>query len=217
MVLLKEKVEAATNEMSHFTHEQDDVEGFFQLEEYAHYSAKTPYSVGTELLSEVHNLFRKTRTYTEEDDGRRRALTITLFANVLNVFVELSMWNDADYGLFGDMWSSDVQDWANTLALVLSSVVRYEDSVSTRSDPVTTFFWWYMAPLYETGVVYNQIKAHVNSASHHIDREEVAGSALDLLNETIKNLPTSPPPAHGRPAGEATPGRRRQRTGELVA
>jgi hypothetical protein len=217
MVLLKEKVEAATNEMSHFTHELDDVEAFFQLEEYSHYLAKPPVEHATKLLSEVQDLFRKTLTYTEEDDGRRRALTITLFANVLNVFVELSMWDDADYGIFSAEWGEGVRDWANTLALVLRNVVRYEDSVSTKSDPVTTFFWWYMAPLYETGVVYNQIKAHVNSASHHIDREEVAGSALDLLNETISNLHAGPPPAHERPAGEATPGRRRQRTGELVA
>lgn len=211
MVLLKEKVEAATNEMSHFTHEKDDVEAFFQLEEYSHYSAKPPVEHATKLLSEVQDLFRKTLTYTEEDDGRRRALTITLFANVLDVFVELSMWDDADYGLFSDMWGESVRDWAKTLGLVLRNIVLYEDSVSTKSDPVTTFFWWYMAPLYETGVVYNQIKAHVNSASHHIDRAEVAGSALDLLNETINRLPTGPPPAHERPEGEAAPAPRRQR------
>ena len=33
MILLKEKVEAATNEMGHFTHKEDDVEGFFHQED----------------------------------------------------------------------------------------------------------------------------------------------------------------------------------------
>jgi len=217
MILLKEKVEAVTNEMGHFTHKEDDVENFFQLEEYAHYSRRTPYDVATELLDEIRGLFRKTSTYTEEDDGRQRALTITLFANVLNVFVELSMWNDADYGLFGDVWSSDVQDWANRLASTLRSVVRYEDSVSTKSDAVITFFWWYVAPLYEAGTVHSHIKAHY-SVPHVIERDDVL-KGLSLLDETIERLPAEPPAdvLHERPAGEATPGRRRQRTGELVA
>ena len=212
MVLLKEKMEAATNEMSFFTHEQDDVENFFQLEEYAHYSRKIPATVATEYLEELAEMFRKNVVQTQADDGARRAITITLFANVLNVFVEFLMWNDSDYGLFGDMWGSDVQDWANTLASTLRSVVRNDDSVSTKSDALTTFFWWYMAPLYEMGTVYNHIKAHVRDPAHYIDREDLM-KALDLLNETVERLPAEPPPvAHERPAGEATPGRRRQRT-----
>lgn len=211
MVLLKEKVEAATSVMSNFTHEQDDVEGFFQLEEYAHYSYRVYATVGTELLDEIRDLFSKTRTYTEEDDGRQRALTITLFANVLNLFVELSMWEDADYGLFGDTWGSDVQGWANTVASTLRSVMRYEDSVSTRSDPVPTFFWWYMAPLYEAGTASNHIsETRLAYGPPHLDRDDVL-KALNLLNETIERLPTDPPAAHERPEGEAAPGPRRQR------
>jgi hypothetical protein len=214
MILLKDKVEAATSVMSNFTHNRDDVEGFFQLEEYAHSSVRVYATVGTELLDEIRDLFRKIHTYTEEDDGRQRALTITLFANVLNLFVELSMWDDADYGLFGDMWGSDVQGWANTVASTLRSVMRYEDSVSTRSDPVTTFFWWYVAPLYEAGTVSNHIsETRLAYGPPHLDRDDVL-KALDLLNDTIERLPADPPVAHERPAGEATPGRRRQRTEE---
>jgi hypothetical protein len=63
--------------------------------------AKPPVEHATKLLSELQDLFRKTLAYTEEDDGRRRSLAITLFANVLNVFVELSMWEGSDYGIFG--------------------------------------------------------------------------------------------------------------------
>lgn len=212
MILLKEKVEAATNEMSHFTHELDDVEAFFQIGEHENYLAKPPVEHATELLAEVQDLFHKTLTYTEEDDGRRRALTITLFANVLNVFVELSMWESSNYGLFSDTWGDTVQDWANTLASALRSVVRYEESVSTTSDPVTTFFWWYMAPLYEAGTVSNQItQTRLAYGPPHLHHEDLM-DALDLLDQTIKTLPTDPPPAlHERPAGEATPGRRRQR------
>ena len=213
MVLLKEKVEAATSVMSNFTHEEDDVMGFFQLEDYAHYSVRVYATVGTELLTEVEELFRKTLTYTEEDDGRRRALIITLFANVLNVFVELLMWEDSDYGIFGAEMGDDVRDWAAKVASTLRSVVRSEDSVSTKSDPVTTFFWWYMAPLYEAGTASNQIsETRLAYGPPHLDREDLM-KALDLLNETISYLPADPPPvAHERPAGEATPGRRRQRT-----
>jgi hypothetical protein len=208
LVLLKEKMEAATNEMSFFTHDQDDVEGFFQLEEYAHYSRRTPYDVVTEYLDELAEMFRKNVVQTQADDGARRAITITFFANVLNVFVELSMWEGADYGLFGDMWDSVVQDWAEKVASTLGSVVRKDESVSTKSDAVTTFFWWYVAPLYEAGTVSNQIKSQ---ATPHLDREFV-GMALDLLNETVERLPADPPPAlHERPEGEAAPGPRRQR------
>ena len=218
MVLLKEKMEAATSVMSNFTHEKDDVEGFFQLEEYAHYSVKEYVQVGTELLEELAEMFRKSVVYTQEDDGRRRALTMTFFANVLNMFVELSMWNDVDYGLFSDMWGSDVQDWAEKVASTLRSVVRKDDSVSTKVDAVTAFFWWYVAPLYEMGTVSNHIsETRLAYGPPHLDRDDVL-KALDLLNETINRLPTDPPPAaHERPAGEATPGRRRQRTGELEA
>ena len=208
MVLLKEKMEAATNEMSFFTHDQDDVEGFFQLEEYAHYSRKIPATVATEYLEELAEMFRKNVVQTQADDGARRAITITFFANVLNVFVELSMWEGSDYGIFGDMWASNVQDWAEKLASTLRSVVRTDDSVSTKADAVTTFFWWYVAPLYEAGTLTNQIKSQ---ATPHLDREFVGG-ALDLLNETVERLPTDPPPAlHERPEGEAAPGPRRQR------
>tara|TARA_B100001057_G_C22870031_1_gene958326 strand:- start:5033 stop:6691 length:1659 start_codon:yes stop_codon:yes gene_type:complete len=208
LVLLKEKMEAATNEMSFFTHDQDDVEGFFQLEEYAHYSRRTPYDVVTEYLDELAEMFRKNVVQTQADDGARRAITITFFANVLNVFVEFLMWNDSDYGLFGAEMDSDVGDWANTVASTLRSVVRKDDSVSTKSDAVTTFFWWYVAPLYEAGTVSNQIKSQ---ATPHLDRGDVL-KALDLLNEVISNLPTDPPPAlHERPEGEAAPGPRRQR------
>jgi len=212
MVLLKEKVEAATSVMSNFTHEQDDVEAFFQLEDYAHYSVRVYATVGTELLTEVQNMFRKTLTYTEEDDGRMRALIITLFANVLQVFVELLMWEDSDYGIFGAEMGEDVGDWANTLASTLRSVVRCEDSVSTKSDPVTTFFWWYMAPLYEAGTASNQIsQTRLAYGPPHLDREDLM-NALDLLNETVERLPTEPPSAaHERPDGEAAPGPRRQR------
>lgn len=213
MVSLKEKVDAATNEMSHFTHELDSVEEFFQLGEYENYLAKPPVEHATEFLAEVQDLFHKILTYTEEDDGRLRALTITLFANVLNVFVELSMWESSDYGLFSDTWGESVQDWANTLASALRSVVDPLNNVSTRYDPVTTFFWWYMAPLYEAGTVSNQItQTRLAYGPPHLDHEDLM-NALDLLDETIKTLPTDPPPAlHERPAGEATPGRRRQRT-----
>ena len=211
MILLKEKVEAATNEMGHFTHKEDDVEGFFQLDDdYAHYWKKIPADVATKHLSEIRDLFRKTRTYTEEDDGRQRALTITFFANVLNVFVELWMWNDADDTLLSDHWGSDVQDWAEKLASTLKSVLRYEDSVSTESNAVTTFFWWYVAPLYEAGTVSNQIKAHY-FPPHVIERHDVL-KGLSLLDDTVARLPADPPAAHERPSGEATPGRRRQRT-----
>ena len=196
LVLLKEKMEAATNEMSFFTHDQDDVEGFFQLEEYAHYSRRTHYDVVTEYLDELAEMFRKNVVQTQVDDGARRAITITFFANVLNVFVELSMWEGADYGLFGAEMGSNVQDFAIKLASTLRSVLRKDESVSTKSDAVTTFFWWYVAPLYEAG---------------NLDREFV-GMALDLLNETVERLPTDPPPAlHERPEGEAAPGPRRQR------
>lgn len=196
LVLLKEKMEAATNEMSFFTHDQDDVEGFFQLEEYAHYSRRTPYDVVTEYLDELAEMFRKNVVQTQVDDGARRAITITFFANVLNVFVELSMWNGADDTLFSDHWNEDVQDFAIKLASTLRSVVRKDESVSTKSDAVTTFFWWYVAPLYEAG---------------NLDRGDVL-KALDLLNEVISNLPTDPPPTlHERPEGEAAPGPRRQR------
>ena len=211
MVLLKEKMEAATYEMSFFTHDQDDVEGFFQLEEYAHYSAKTPYSVATEYLEELAEMFRKNVVDTQADDGARRAITITFFANVLNVFVELSMWEDSDYGLFGAEMGEDVGDWANTLASTLRSVVRKDDSVSTKSDAVTTFFWWYVAPLYEAGTVNNQIsQTGLAYGPPHHDREDLM-KALDLLNETVERLPTEPPPAHERPEGEAAPAPRRQR------
>ena len=215
MISLKEKVEAAINEIGYFTHEEDDVENFFQLEEYAHYSRRTPYDVATELLEEIRNLFRKTLTYTEKDDGRQRTLTITFFANVLNVFVELSMWNDADDTLFSDHWNEDVQNFANKLASTLRSVLRYEDSVSTRSDAVTTFFWWYVAPLYEAAASALQVQL---VGLHVIERDDVL-KGLSLLDETVERLPADPPTdaAHERPAGEATPGRRRQRTGELEA
>ena len=196
LVLLKEKMEAATNEMSFFTHDQDDVEGFFQLEEYAHYSRRTHYDVVTEYLDELAEMFRKNVVQTQVDDGARRAITITFFANVLNVFVELSMWEGADYGLFGAEMGSNVQDFAIKLASTLRSVLRKDESVSTKSDAVTTFFWWYVAPLYEAG---------------NLDREDIM-KALDLLNETVERLPTDPPPAlHERPEGEAAPGPRRQR------
>ena len=207
LVLLKEKMEAATNEMSFFTHDQDDVEGFFQLEEYAHYSRRTPYDVVTEYLDELAEMFRKNVVQTQADDGARRAITITFFANVLNVFVELSMWNGADYTLFSDHWNEDVQDFAIKLASTLGSVVRKDESVSTKVDAVTTFFWWYVAPLYEAGTVSNQIKSQ---ATPHLDREFV-GMALDLLDETVERLPSNASPAHERPEGEAAPGSRRQR------
>ena len=222
MVLLKEKVEAVANEMGHFTHVEDDVENFFQLEEYSHYSQRTPYDVGTELLEELAEMFRKSVVYTQEDDGARRALTITFFANVLNMFVELSMWNDADYGLFGAEMGSDVQDWAEKVASTLRSAVRKDDSLPLEaSERVTTFFWWYVAPLYEMGTVSNQIsETRLAYGPPHLDRDDVM-KALELLDETVQRLPApqqgEPPAARERPAGEATPGRRRQRTGELVA
>ena len=210
MVLLKEKVKEATEYMAGFTHEQDDVEGFFQLEEYSHHLAKPPVVNATASLSEVEALFRESATFP--DDGRRRALIITLFANVLQVFVELLMWEEYDYGLFGAEMGEGVRDWANTLASTLRSVVRSEDSVSTKSDPVTTFFWWYMAPLYESGNAFEELQMRLSYETPHLDREDLA-KALDLLNERINDLPAEPPPvAHERPAGGATPGRRRQRT-----
>ena len=58
--------------------------------------------------------------------------------------------------------------------------MRKDESVSTKVDAVTTFFWWYVAPLYEAGTVSNQIKSQ---ATPHLDREFV-GMALDLLNDT---------------------------------
>tara|TARA_Y100000768_G_scaffold288979_1_gene223152 strand:+ start:1805 stop:3478 length:1674 start_codon:yes stop_codon:yes gene_type:complete len=210
MVLLKEKMEAAINEMGHFTHVEDDVENFFQLEEYAHYSQRTPHSVATEYLKELAEMFRKNVVDTQADDGARRAITITFFANVLNVFVELSMWNNADDTLFSDHWNEDVQDFAIKLASTLRSVVRKDDSVSTKPDAVTTFFWWYVAPLYEAGTVHNHIKAHYFPP--HLERDDVL-KGLSLLDETVERLPADPPAdaLHERPEGEAAPGPRRQR------
>tara|TARA_B100000963_G_scaffold355840_1_gene374880 strand:+ start:2205 stop:3893 length:1689 start_codon:yes stop_codon:yes gene_type:complete len=215
LVLLKEKMEAATSVMANFSHEQDDVEGFFQLEEYSHYSLREYATVGTELLEELAEMFRKSVVYTQEDDGARRALTITFFANVLNMFVELSMWNDTDYGLFGDMWDYNVQDWAKKVASTLRSVVRKDDSLPLEaSERVTTFFWWYVAPLYEMGTVSNQIsETRLAYGPPHLDQDDVL-KGLSLLDETVERLPADPPTdaAHERPSGEATPGRRRQRT-----
>ncbi len=208
MVSLKEKMEAVANEMGHFTHEEDGVQGFFQLEEYAHYSDRTPHSVATEYLEELAEMFRKNVVDTQADDGARRAITITFFANVLNVFVELSMWDDADYGLSSDEWNEDVQDWAEKVASALRSVVRTDDSVSAKSDAVTAFFWWYVAPLYEMGTVSQHIRAHYFPP--HLERDDVL-KALDLLNETVERLPSNASPVHERPEGEAAPGPRRQR------
>ena len=90
--------------------------------------------------------------------------------------------------------------------------MRSEDSVSTKSDPVTTFFWWYMAPLYESGNAFEELQMRLSYETPHLDREDLA-KALDLLHKTVESLPAEPPPvAHERPAGGATPGRRRQRT-----
>ena len=215
MVLLKEKMEAAINEMGHFTHVEDYVEGFFQLEEHAHYSRRTPHDVATEYLDELAEMFRQNVVQTQADYGARRAITMTFFANVLNVFVELWMWNDADATLFSDHWNEDVQDFAIKLASTLRSVLRKDYTVSSRSDAVTTFFWWYVAPLYEMGTASNHIKAHY-FPPHVIERDDVL-KGLSLLDETVERLPPleQDPPAdaaHERPSGEATPGRRRQRT-----
>ena len=92
MILLKEKVGEATEFMADFTHELDVISDFFEVEEHSHYTAKPTAEHASERLSEVEELFRKSATFP--DDGRRRALAVTLFANVLNVFVESVMWNE---------------------------------------------------------------------------------------------------------------------------
>lgn len=222
MVLLKETMDAAITEMGFFGHKQDDVDSFFMLKDDAHYSDKTPYDASTEYLDKLSELFRKSVADTQADNGARRAISITFFANVLDVFVELSMWNEADLSLHSDTWNDRVQEWAHKVASTLWSVVRKDDSLPSEEEyRVVTFFWWYVAPLYEMGTASNHIEAHHNT--HHLERDDVLKAlsllddtlmGIDLQDETVERVPTDPPAAHERPAGEATPGRRRQRTEE---
>ena len=195
--------------MADFTHELDVISDFFEVEEHSHYTAKPTAEHASERLSEVEELFRKSATFP--DDGRRRALAVTLFANVLNVFVESVMWNSFDddaFPLFSAQYGDRVDEWLNKVASVLQTVVHTDLTAPFALDGVNTFFWWYVAPLYEMGVVHNRIKSR---GTPHTDREDVV-EALKLLNASIGPYLPNPPPAHERPAGEATPGRRRQRT-----
>ena len=210
MAELTQKVGEATEFMNAFTHEQDDVEGFFQLEEYSHYLAKPPVQHASERLSEVEALFLKSARRAPVRWYARRALAVRFFTNVLNVFIELSLWDDADYGLFSAELGEEVRDWAAKVASVLKNVMRTEDTVSFTLEGVKTFFWWYVAPLYETDAAWYRIHAQSGELVA-TDRDDVM-KALDLLHETIRNLPLNPPPTHDRPEGEAAPNRRRQRT-----
>lgn len=209
LILLKEKVGEATEFMADFTHELDVISDFFEVEEHSHYTAKPTAEHASERLSEVEELFRKSATFP--DDGRRRALAVTLFANVLNVFVESVMWNNFDddaFPLFRAQYGDRVDEWLNKVASVLQTVVHADLTAPFPLGYVDTFFWWYVAPLYEMGVVHNRIKSR---GTPHTDREDV-NQALKLLNASIGPYLPNPPPAHERPTGEATPGRRRQRT-----
>jgi len=196
MTELEQTLEKATDEMSYFTHDPDDVEGFFQLPDYSHYAARSVSEHSSDTLDKLEALFIKSDHFP--DDGRRRALIVTLYANVLNLFVEVTMWDEADLGHWGAVVDYDVQRWTNKVASVLQTAVSIDEN---------TFFWWYVAPLYETGVVRNQIKAQ---ETVHLDLGDI-NKAREELGRAFYRFGASTS-ARERPDGEATPGRRRQRT-----
>jgi len=203
---LTQKVWEAVGFMAAFSHDQNDIKDFFSLEEHARHAAEPMVELATAALSRVEELFRQTTAFPA--DGRRRWNSTNLFVYALRVFGELAKWRAQDNGAFGDVWGEVLDTWAEKVASVVTMAVGHDDEryFSTEPSPeeVNLFFWWYVAPRYETGAVVDLLKVHTTDS----DDREAAMVALDELNRWLPDAL----PEHARPEGEATPGRRRQRT-----
>ena len=144
----------------------------------------------------MEELFRKSATFP--DDGRRRALAVTFFEKVLSQFFEVSLIaDDIDSG--GGEYIPRVSEWTKKVASVLKTVVSTDDTAPFLLDNVNTFFWWYVAPRYQTG----------DALGEGLETREDVMTALDMLNDALGHNSLL---VHDRPEGEAAPGPRRQRT-----
>lgn len=206
---LTQKVWEAAGFMAAFGHNRNDIGDFFSLEEHAQHAqhaTKPTVELATACLSRVEELFRQTTAFPA--DGRRRWNITNLFVYALRVFGELAKWRAADNGAFGDVWGEVLDAWAEKVASVLAAAVAHDDeqrfSMEPSPEEVNLFFWWHVAPWYETGAAADLLKVHTADSG---DRE-AAMVALDELNRWLPDAL----PEHARPEGEATPGRRRQRT-----
>ena len=100
----------------------------------------------------------------------------------------MERFDDDAFPLFSAQYGDRVDEWLNKVASVLQTVVHTDLTAPFALDGVNTFFWWYVAPLYEMGVVHNRIKSR---GTPHTDREDVV-EALEVVERVDWALPPQP-------------------------